>query len=541
MIFSAKKYIKFLIVGLIVIFLSSTVFAGSLNDIYTEISNKYPDDIQKMKDNGATEENIRDFLNSIEDELQGEELTDDNAGEIVSNVILVMYLNDEHSEVFDAVIKGWGLTPDTLIDAYTSGGSGEVYELLPQSLREIGSVVKKRLTSNDDRDSDGGGSRRDTEQTSAEPNYADSEEIAQQIAEDLSMVALSFADDENALNIKAQDFNRIAAAGKELQLRDSEGIVTLTIAPGTLQPEEGSLVRFRIERISEEELQSLAPNSEESGRIVGNVYDISFSMEDAEGNSADITPDRPMRLAMSYAGEEVTEDEENKLVVFWYNEDESVWELIGGKVNRNKQTVEWDAEHYSKYALMLVDKTFSDIAEHWARQDIEYLAARELVNGVSEKEFEPHRDITRAEFTKMLCQVLKLESQSDLDTEFTDIPENAWYRDSVLTAFNAGLVNGVSVTRFEPNRNITRQEMAAMIARALDYKEIDTEMTEEAVNSLLLKFDDSMQIADWAKKSLAVTINAGIIGGRTEAGLAPAANTNRAEAAVMIKRFFDIL
>ncbi|MDK2986776.1 MAG: hypothetical protein PWQ96_2420 [Clostridia bacterium] len=538
-----KSMVIPVIIALLLLFnFSTTVLANSLDNIYDEVSGEYPEDIEKMKENGASEGDIKKFINTIGDKLGSKELNDENISKEVANVVLSMYLSGEHDDVFNAVIKGWGLSPDVLIKAYATGGTGKVFELLPKSLREIGYMVKEQLAEASEKNiepSDLGNNAEPVVESNSE-FLVESSKIIEQINKNLPKIIVNMPEGNSIVEVRAADIREIFRVNKELEVQNAEGDVIFTIPPGTITINEGNNLKFNIKKLPASEARPLAAKLSQAIKVVGDVFELNIKNTD-NNLDTDISLNNPITAALSYENYEIAPDDEHRLAVFMYNESTNTWDLVGGKVNKDSKTVEWKANHFSKYAVMLVNKTFADITDHWAKQDIEYLVARGLVNGVNEKNFEPMRQITRAEFTKMLVKVLNIDTASETEPIFADVPVETWYSRYVSAAFNAGLVNGVSSTHFEPNRNISRQEMAAMIVRALNYKGIDTEVTEEALNQLLSKYKDSSQIADWAKKSLAVAINSGIIGGRTEDSLAPTENTVRAEAAVMIKRLFDKL
>lgn len=184
------------------------------------------------------------------------------------------------------------------------------------------------------------------------------------------------------------------------------------------------------------------------------------------------------------------------------------------------------------------NKTFTDIAHHWARKDIEFLAARGIVNGVSENIFEPGRQVTRAEFVTMLVNTLGITVQKGTAKKFTDVPPGSWYAGSIYCAYESGLVRGVGENLFAPKQYITRQEIAVMIINALQLKGISIENNIDNMAGELNTYLDKSQIASWAEEALAQAIKTQIILGRSDKYLAPRDNANRAEAAVMIGRLY---
>ncbi|MFZ5591382.1 MAG: S-layer homology domain-containing protein, partial [Bacillota bacterium] len=107
----------------------------------------------------------------------------------------------------------------------------------------------------------------------------------------------------------------------------------------------------------------------------------------------------------------------------------------------------------------------------------------------------------------------------------------------VAAAVNAGLVKGVGGNRFAPNEYITREQMAVMLSRAMQYAGIAPVLQSADASSKLAIFKDKQAISAWATDGAAAMVSEGIIKGRTADGFAPQGLTTRAEAAVMLYRF----
>lgn len=173
-------------------------------------------------------------------------------------------------------------------------------------------------------------------------------------------------------------------------------------------------------------------------------------------------------------------------------------------------------------------KLFTDVPEnHWAFNVIHELRDQEIVKGVSETEFAPAKQMTRAEFVTLLVNTLGLEATGN--AKFVDISANAWYAGTVQAAYEAGIVKGMSETHFAPNKNITREEMATMILQAYELKiGGKVEATEEAT------FADGEEISEWARENVNKVVAVGLMKGRAEGQFAPKGITNRAEGAQVI-------
>jgi hypothetical protein len=111
--------------------------------------------------------------------------------------------------------------------------------------------------------------------------------------------------------------------------------------------------------------------------------------------------------------------------------------------------------------------TFSDIKNHANQTAIEVLASRGIINGRSEKIFDPDAAVTRAEFAAMITRALGLPAAQS-SSVFADVPSDAWFSEAAGTAEHYGIISGISAAAFDPDGVITREEAAGMIARAAE-------------------------------------------------------------------------
>ena len=170
---------------------------------------------------------------------------------------------------------------------------------------------------------------------------------------------------------------------------------------------------------------------------------------------------------------------------------------------------------------------FTDVPEeYWASEYIYHLVETGAVNGRTDTTFEPESNITRAEFVKILVQALQLQA-SDAEIHFSDVEPQDWYYESVKTAAGLGIVNGLSDSYFGAEDFISREQMAAMIDRALRYKGKERISSTEA-------FADQDEISDYAEESVMALRADGILNGKGENLFIPHDNTTRAEAAKVI-------
>lgn len=521
-----KRYLTFLVLTIALIVLCSTaVYADTLDSIYEEVKVKYPGDIQKMQDNGASEDDIRNFINALEVKI--------NAGEDTSSAIFSMFFDSRYQKVFDAVMSGWNLSADTLVAAYLNEGNSGVYNLLPTSLQQIGSMVKDRLAQT----VSGGSITSGSIKNDSSNNLVQSSVIQEQLGGTSTKIEVNINEQNSMLEIKADDLNKIFQANKSLVVKSSEGDVTFTILPGTLEVDGDNNIQFNISKLPDAEVQGLMKEIAKDTTLASDIFEL--DIERNSSSNSKVTLIKPVQVALAYKSTGLSDDAEDYLAIFRYNESTEQWDLVGGRVNKIDKTVEWDANHFSKYAVMMINKkTFSDIQSHWAQKDIEFLASKGIFKGiVNGNIYDPERPVNRAEFATMLVNLLGISTENVKGSAFNDV--EIWYENAVNAAYSAGLVAGVGSNKFEPTRTITRQEIMAIITRALSYKGMDIQIDENTIDDILAKYSDSSLVSPWAKKVAVIAINQGIISGRTNTTIAPLENTTRAEAAVIINRLYQ--
>ena len=176
-------------------------------------------------------------------------------------------------------------------------------------------------------------------------------------------------------------------------------------------------------------------------------------------------------------------------------------------------------------------KTFGDISGHRNQTAIEALASRSILNGYDAANFGPDHTLTRAQFAAIVVRALGLPLETA--DNFTDVKAADWFAAYVGTAYRYGIVNGTTATTFHPYGTITRQEAAAMAARAARLCGMDTAMEVSAVRSTLEAFSDYGTTGEWARESLAFCYRAEILDG-SAGSIRPRAAVTRCEFAQML-------
>ena len=184
-----------------------------------------------------------------------------------------------------------------------------------------------------------------------------------------------------------------------------------------------------------------------------------------------------------------------------------------------------------------VEPLFRDCRSHWAKDYVNRAADAGWVNGVGGGLFQPNGTLTRAMFVTMLAGLAGVDEADYPGSTFSDVSVGQWYAPSVAWAASEGIVSGTGDGRFEPNRNITRQEMAQIMAGYLAWKGVDTHPTADPS---AYNIPDRADIAPWALDSVCFCYEKGLLSGGDH-GFAPLDNATRAQACVVLCGLNDFL
>ena len=180
---------------------------------------------------------------------------------------------------------------------------------------------------------------------------------------------------------------------------------------------------------------------------------------------------------------------------------------------------------------------FTDVqgGDHWAHVGIDYCIANCLMSGIGNDLFGPKLTTTRAQIVQILYN-LEGEPKVSGKTPFTDLT-NDWYQDAVLWAYQTGVVAGTSSTTFEPDRPVTREQIAVIL---MEYMTRVLKLERTLTPADLSTFPDADSVSDWAKDAMADAVGLGLISGASNGGqtlLEPQGSATREQVATILMEF----
>lgn len=176
--------------------------------------------------------------------------------------------------------------------------------------------------------------------------------------------------------------------------------------------------------------------------------------------------------------------------------------------------------------------SFGDIlVEDWFYDYVRYAYENNYMTGISETAFAPKMNLDRGMMVTLLGRMLDVDvSKNITNSKFEDVPENAYYSDYVDWAVEIGLTYGVGDNNFQPNREITREEMATMIYRLIEYLGGDLSNNED----FEMAFNDIESMSSWSKDAIAYLSFNEIVFGKPDGIYDPNGLSTRAEIATVV-------
>ncbi|WP_171654190.1 S-layer homology domain-containing protein [Paenibacillus foliorum] len=179
-------------------------------------------------------------------------------------------------------------------------------------------------------------------------------------------------------------------------------------------------------------------------------------------------------------------------------------------------------------------QSFNDIAGHsWAQEAIKALKEKGIVNGTSEQTFEPDKNISRADFLTMLVRALGVKAE--FTSNFDDVAKGDYFYEALGISKALGITDGVDGFKFNPQAEISRQDLMVLAARAL---KLAGKITSSGTAADLSGFTDAKDISAYALESVATLVKEGIIQG-SDNKVNPQGKATRAEVATIVYRILN--
>lgn len=261
------------------------------------------------------------------------------------------------------------------------------------------------------------------------------------------------------------------------------------------------------------------------------AYDFSITYKNNKGVNVPVNAEFPAGSAAIQLNYTPSENESLGSLFMVYIDDKSIEWLNHSSYHNGFMMA--GVDHFSTYAIAykISTPTYTDITNHWAKNDIEFAAARDLFTVSKNNEFSPNANLTYAEFITALGKLAGIQ----LEVSMTDIKANAAYAPYIDWAIQENIIPN-RYKLFNLNAPITREQMADVM---MNYaKQIGYTIP---VTLFSMPFTDKNQISKESEKAVTALYQAGIIKGKDGNRFDPLAYVNRAEGSAMLHRFVEIM
>ncbi|HHV17592.1 MAG TPA: S-layer protein, partial [Thermoanaerobacterales bacterium] len=166
----------------------------------------------------------------------------------------------------------------------------------------------------------------------------------------------------------------------------------------------------------------------------------------------------------------------------------------------------------------------TDISDHWAKEKITLWMEKGFVSGYMDGTFKPDKSITRAEFMTIVNKAFNFNERASMG--FSDAMVGDWFYEEVAKAVKAGYISGYQDGTVKPNREISRQEAAVALCKALNLEPQDA----------VTKFTDMDRIQIWSRPYIGALVAKGYMSGYPDGSLKAEKHITRAETITMLDR-----
>lgn len=211
--------------------------------------------------------------------------------------------------------------------------------------------------------------------------------------------------------------------------------------------------------------------------------------------------------------------------------------LTDSSYDAKRGTVVFSTSHFSTYGIACKgDASFTDINEHWAKDDILFAVNRGILTGTSSTTFSPNASMTRGRFVTALGRLANADISAYKKSSFSDVKTDVCYMGYIEWGVKNNILDGIGGGKFDPDGLVTREQIAVMMDRyatAMGFKlpEVHTQNT----------FADNAKISAWAIPSMKRIQMAGIIQAKNNNYYDPQEPATSAEVSAVLRRFVELM
>lgn len=211
--------------------------------------------------------------------------------------------------------------------------------------------------------------------------------------------------------------------------------------------------------------------------------------------------------------------------------------IEGSTYDVNSKSIILDSNHFSVYGVGYTapSEKLKDISSHWAKESIDYVVGRGMLTGTSKTTFSPDTAMTRGMLVTVLGRLADADVSSYTSGSFSDVDSDEYYAPYIEWAYKNCIISGTGDRQFAPDRAVTREELALILANYAKAVGYTLPVTREKV-----AYEDSSSIGSEYLTAVIAMQQAGIMMGQDGNKFNPKASATRAEVSAMLYRYIKL-
>jgi len=256
-----------------------------------------------------------------------------------------------------------------------------------------------------------------------------------------------------------------------------------------------------------------------------------------KGNEPANEYEKPVKLKLDVESfVDVTDDTPtNRLTVYRFDEEKQEWEPVGGKYDPVTKTITVNRMHLSKYTVMQSAKSFNDVDQSWAKEEINELLGKGIID--ESETFNAESNMTRGELVSWVSKSYGLQ-EAGVDCDFDDVDPSDPHYDEIACALKQGIIAGKGDGKFDPDGYVTNEEMAKIIGNAM--VNFDNKERNSNLQTKVSEYLNTGEVSEWAVDDVALVSELGIIESPSSAnGYQPTELVTKEAAASTLSNLFN--
>ncbi|MHB1418810.1 MAG: S8 family serine peptidase [Bacillota bacterium] len=296
----------------------------------------------------------------------------------------------------------------------------------------------------------------------------------------------------------------------------------------------GQVAAISFDPLSSEAVKPLFSQLEAQYKRAGQTWIVAGVLADNNGKAEPLSFVAPIILSLPV--EDYNFPGKGTLGLYWWNG--NGWSYVKSRYDPINSIITGTTAKTGVFTVMSYTPGFTDIEGSSAKNYIEILATRQIIKGVQPNRFAPELTITRGQLAVLLARSLdlKTEKTGNQIMPFNDVKTGYWADKEIKAASTAGLIKGYTDGGFHPEQPVSREQLAAMMVRALNY--LGALYPEDS--SIMGRFVDGEKVSLVLAGQVGTAVRLGIIQGSGSGFLRPGSLATRADTAVMLYRMMGI-